>query len=112
MPIRKESRLLRVGVVGAGPISQIAHLEACRKGRNTELYGLCETAPDLLARVAGIHRPQRSFTRYSDMLADSRVDAVIVAVADQFPCRVGFAGAAGRQACPGRKADGRHRCGV
>jgi len=84
MPIRKESRQLRVGIVGAGPIAQIAHLEACRKGRNTQLYALCEAAPDLLARVAAIHRPQRSFTRYPDMLADAQVDAVIVAVADQY----------------------------
>ena len=57
MPIRKESRQLRVGIVGAGPIAQIAHLEACRKGRNTQLYALCEAAPDLLARVSAIHRP-------------------------------------------------------
>ena len=84
MPIQKELRLLRIGVVGAGPISQIAHLEACRKGRNTQLYGLCEAAPDLLARVAAIHRPQRSFTRYAAMLADRQVEAVIVAVADQY----------------------------
>ena len=84
MPIAKDSRLLRIGVLGAGPIAQIAHLEACRKGRNTQLYGLCEAAPDLLARVAAIHRPQRSFTRYTDMLADPQVEAVIVGVADQF----------------------------
>lgn len=84
MPIQKESRLLRIGVVGAGPISQIAHLEACRKGRNTQLYGLCEAAPDLLARVAAIHRPLRSFTRLDEMLADTQVEAVIVAVADQY----------------------------
>ncbi|MYH60755.1 MAG: Gfo/Idh/MocA family oxidoreductase [Caldilineaceae bacterium SB0675_bin_29] len=84
MPIRKESRLLRVGIVGAGPIAQIAHLEACRKGRNTQLYSLCEAAPDLLARVAAIHRPHRSFTRYADLLSDSQVEAVIVAVADQY----------------------------
>ena len=84
MPIQKESRLLRIGVLGAGPIAQIAHLESCRKGRNTQLYALCEAAPDLLARVAAIHRPQRSFLHYAEMLADSRVDAVIVGVADQF----------------------------
>ena len=34
--------------------------------------------------MAAIHRPHRSFTRYSDMLADSQVEAVIVGVADQF----------------------------
>ena len=84
MPIQKESRLLRIGVLGAGPIAQIAHLEACRKGRNTKLYALCEAAPDLLARVAAMHRPQRSFLHYADMLADPNVEAVIVGVADQF----------------------------
>jgi len=84
VPIQKESRLLRIGVLGAGPIAQIAHLEACRKGRNTQLYALCEAAPDLLARVAAMHRPQRSFLHYADMLADPRVEAVIVGVADQF----------------------------
>ena len=84
MPIPKEARLLHIGVVGAGPIAQIAHLESCRKGRNTQLYALCEAAPDLLARVAAIHRPQRSFTRLAEMLADPQVEAVIVAVADQY----------------------------
>ena len=84
MPIPKEPRLLRIAVVGAGAIAQIAHLDSCRKGRNTQLYALCEAAPDLLARVAAIHRPQRSFTRYADMLADPQVEAVIVAAADQF----------------------------
>lgn len=84
MPIQKESRLLHVGVLGAGPIAQIGHLDACRKARNTKLYGLCDVAPDLLARVAAIHRPQRSFTRYADMLADPQVEAVIIGVADQF----------------------------
>jgi len=36
--MNKESRLLRIGVLGCGPISQIAHFEACRKARNAELY--------------------------------------------------------------------------
>ena len=88
MPIEKESRLLGIGVLGAGPIAQIAHLEACRKGRNTQLYALCEAAPDLLARVAAAHRPQRSFLHHADMLADPRVEGVIVGVADQFHARL------------------------
>ena len=35
--MKKEKRLLRVGVLGCGPISQAAHLEACLKARNAEL---------------------------------------------------------------------------
>jgi predicted dehydrogenase len=75
---------LRIGVLGAGTIAQIAHFEACRKAANAELYAICDVAQDLLERVAAVHRPARTFTSYEAMLADPSLDAVIVAVADQF----------------------------
>jgi predicted dehydrogenase len=77
-------RMLRVGVLGAGPIAQFAHLEACRKARNAELHALCDAAPDLLERVAGAHRPRVTYGDYDAMLADPDVDAVVIAIADQF----------------------------
>lgn len=82
--MRKESRLLRVGVVGCGPIAQFAHFEACRKARNTELYAICDVAPDLVARMAALHAPRAVYHDYAAMLADPQVEAVIVATADQF----------------------------
>jgi len=82
--IQKEDRLLRVGVLGAGPIAQAAHFDACRKARNTELYAICDAAEDLLARVAAIHQPRVTYTNYATMLADPQVEAVIIGVADQF----------------------------
>ena len=75
---------LRIGVLGAGPIAQFAHLEAVRKSRNAELYAICDVAPDLLARVAAIHEPRTTFSEFDAMLADDAVDAVIVATADAF----------------------------
>ena len=78
------AQALRIGVLGAGPIAQFAHLEACRKAANAELYAICDLAEDLLAQVAAEHRPARTFTDYDAMLADPALDAVIVAVADQF----------------------------
>ena len=75
---------LRVGVLGAGPIAQAAHLEACRRARNAELAAICDLAEDLLDRVAAIHRPRTTFSDYATMLADPEIDAVIVATADQF----------------------------
>jgi predicted dehydrogenase len=77
-------RRLRVGVLGAGQIAQAAHLEACRKASNAELYALCDAAVDLLEPVAAVHQPRATYTDYDRMLADPEVDAVIVAVADQF----------------------------
>lgn len=75
---------LRIGVLGAGAISQAAHLEACRKAENASLYAICDTAEDLLQSVASEHQPRATFTDYDEMLANPNVDAVIVAVADQF----------------------------
>jgi predicted dehydrogenase len=82
--MRKEPRLLRVGVLGCGPISQFAHLEACRKARNAELYAICDVAEDLVEKMAAIHAPQVTYTDYRAMLSDPNVEAVIVGVADQF----------------------------
>jgi predicted dehydrogenase len=82
--IAKEPRLLRIGVLGCGPIAQFAHFDACRKGRNTELYAICDAAPDLLERMAAMHAPAKTYARFEDMLNDPQVEAVIVAVSDQF----------------------------
>src|SRR5882757_6403639 len=81
---KKEERLLRIGVLGCGPISQYAHFDACRKARNAELYAICDLATDLREKMAALHEPQAAYARFEDMLADPRVEAVIIATADQF----------------------------
>ena len=80
----KEERLLKVGVLGAGPIAQAAHFESCLKARNAELYAICDVAEDLLGRMAASFRPRRTFTDYAAMLADPDLEAVIVATSDAF----------------------------
>jgi predicted dehydrogenase len=80
----KEERLLKVGVLGAGPIAQAAHFESCLKARNAELYAICDVAEDLLARMAASFQPRRTFTDYAAMLADPELEAVIVATSDAF----------------------------
>jgi len=66
----KEDRLLRIGVIGAGPISQFAHFEACRRARNTELYAICDIAEDLLTRMSAIYQPRVTYTDLDRLLAD------------------------------------------
>ena len=80
----KEKRRLRVDVLDAGLIAQAAHLEASRKARHVELYSLCDAAPDLLGKVAAILEPAKTFGDYDALHGDKSVDAVVVAIADQF----------------------------
>src|SRR5437868_2717624 len=80
----KETRLLRIGVLGCGPISQIAHFDACRKARNAELYAICDLAEDLVQKMAAIHEPRVTYTSLDAMLDDPQLEAVIIGTADQF----------------------------
>src|SRR5215831_18624738 len=80
----KDPRLLRLGILGCGPIAQFAHFDACRKARNAELYAICDVADDLRAKMAAVHQPRVAYRDFGEMLADPQVEAVIVAVADQY----------------------------
>ncbi|MCY3665969.1 MAG: Gfo/Idh/MocA family oxidoreductase [Gemmatimonadetes bacterium] len=82
--MNKDSQLLSIGVLGCGPIAQFAHFESCIKARNTRLYALCDQAPDLVERMAVVHQPEKTYADFADMLADSQVEAVVIATADQF----------------------------
>ncbi len=59
-------------------------MDACRKARNAELYAICDLADDLRERMAAIHQPKVAYADYDAMLADPQVEAVIIAIADQF----------------------------
>lgn len=75
---------LRIGVLGAGPIAQFGHFEACAKASNAELYAICDVAEDLAERMATTHDAGQVFTDYDAMLADPNVEGVIVATSDPF----------------------------
>jgi predicted dehydrogenase len=83
MPNKLERRL-RVGVLGAGQIAQSAHFESCTKAANADLYAICDVADDLRERMVITHGAQKSYKSYDEMLADSEVEAVIIATADPF----------------------------
>jgi predicted dehydrogenase len=82
--MKKDSRLLRLGIVGCGPISQIAHFDAAKKARNVELTAICDVADDLRERMALLHRPRFAFRDLDEMLAHDEVEAVLIGVADEF----------------------------
>src|SRR5262245_8899032 len=84
MQKNKESRLLRLGILGCGPISQIAHFEAAKKARNVELTAICDLADDLRERMAALHQPRFACRDYEELLAIPEVEAVLIGVADQF----------------------------
>jgi len=86
--MKKDLKLLRIGVLGCGQISQAAHFEACNRAHNAELYAICDVAEDLVVKMASRHNVGVTYNDYAKMLADPEIDAVIIGIADQFhiPC--------------------------
>lgn len=82
--IKKEEHRLKVGILGCGPIAQFAHFESCQKGRNTDLYAICDVADDLRERMNAVWQPQVTYADYEAMLSDPLVEAVVIATADTF----------------------------
>jgi predicted dehydrogenase len=82
--MKKDDRRLRLGLLGCGPISQAAHLDAIRKARNAQLYAICDVAKGLTDRLAPLCQPEAVYNDFAAMLDDPRVEAVLIAVADQF----------------------------
>jgi predicted dehydrogenase len=84
MSMVKDQHSLRVGILGCGPISQFAHLEAVQKGRNVLLRAVCDADEGLAQRFGKFYEAERIYLDYDEMLADEQVDAVIIATSDAF----------------------------
>jgi predicted dehydrogenase len=72
-------RPLRVGVIGAGLVTQINHLPALKKRRDAEVVAVCDDDAEkarLVARHFGI---ERTLSDYETLLRSDEVDAVIIA---------------------------------
>lgn len=76
--------VLKIGILGCGPISQAAHFESATKAKNADLYAICDIADDLRDRMAATHAPKKTFRDYGEMLADPELDAVVIATSDAF----------------------------
>lgn len=86
--VKKDSKLLGIGILGCGLISQAAHLPGAAKAHNIRLRAVCDASDELREKMTAIYSPEKSYSSYEDMLADPEVEAVVIGIGDQFhvPC--------------------------
>ncbi len=75
------SSLVRIGVIGAGRIAQVAHLPAIEKARGVRLVAVSDPSPTLSAGVAARYGVA-GFTDTAQLL-EQDLDAVVVATPDR-----------------------------
>ncbi|MGJ3259891.1 MAG: Gfo/Idh/MocA family protein [Rhodospirillales bacterium] len=69
---------VRVGVIGAGFVAQLAHLDCLLRAEGCELVGLAELRPELRRQVAEKYRLPIKLETHHELLARNDIDAVVV----------------------------------
>jgi predicted dehydrogenase len=70
---------VRVGVIGLGAVTQIAHLPALAAREDVELVGLCDADRGKARALAARFRVRDVFDDIEDLLGDARPEAVVIA---------------------------------
>ena len=79
MPITAQKSPIRVGVIGAGAVSDYHHVPGIRIDPRAELAGVCDASQALLEQRRSEWNIDRITTDFEELCADPNVDAVIVA---------------------------------
>jgi UDP-N-acetylglucosamine 3-dehydrogenase len=73
------SKRLRIGVIGCGGASWMAHLQNTATNPNTELVSVCDIDDKRRQATVEKWKPKTSYTDYEVMLRKEALDAVIIA---------------------------------
>jgi predicted dehydrogenase len=71
---------VRVAIIGAGWIAQVAHIPVWKKLENVELVAVCDTVKARAKAVAEKYKIPQFFTRDEDLLKRDDIDAVDICV--------------------------------
>jgi predicted dehydrogenase len=70
---------VRIGIVGAGAVSDYHHVPAIRLDQRARLVAACDASSELLARRRTEWGLERTTSDYRELCADPQVDALIIA---------------------------------
>ncbi len=81
-------QVLRVGIVGCGEITQVAHLPLLTEMPNYEVTALCDLSPKVLNHLGETYKIRNLYTDYHELLGRDDVDIVLVTNKDHAPVSV------------------------
>jgi len=87
----KNVRMIRLGIVGCGDVTQSRHLPALRRVSGVKVSALSDINPARLERVAGQFDAMQRYTDYRQLIEAVEVDAVAVCVPPQLHAEVTLA---------------------
>ena len=69
---------IKIGIVGAGFISQICHISNFAKNKNCEIIALADFRKKLRNKVAKKFKIKNTYSSHKDLLENKQIEAVLV----------------------------------
>ena len=76
----KRFKKVKLGIIGLGFVSQIAHLPEIKKQKNIKLIAAAEKNPQLLNKVGKKFSIKKLYKSYKNMINNETLDGVVVSV--------------------------------
>jgi predicted dehydrogenase len=85
------SQVIRVGIVGLGGNARLRHVGGLRACEDVEITAVCNRRPESTAAVAREFGIPKTYERWSDLLADPEIDAVVIGTWPHLHCPITLA---------------------
>jgi len=79
---------IHIGFVGAGGNTQARHIPGLLKIAGVELFGLCNQHEESTHRVAKKYNIAHAYSDWKDLVADDRIDAVVIGTWPNLHCEI------------------------
>jgi len=70
---------IRIGIIGAGAVTQMGHIPAFKSLNKAELVALCDKDEEKLWLLSQKHKISKAYRDYEKLVADREIDAVVIA---------------------------------
>lgn len=80
MNLEKKNKKIKIGIIGAGFMGQVAHLDNFIKNSNCEIVALAEPREKLREQVCQKYHIPHAFYSHRELLHEVNVDAVVIIV--------------------------------
>ena len=73
-------KITKIGFIGAGFVSQVAHLPSFKTNKKVEIVSICDVNKKLLKKVSKKYKIKNTYLSYKDMISNEELDGIVLSV--------------------------------
>ena len=71
---------LKIGIIGLGFVTQLAHLPVLHYNKKIKIISICDANKKLVKKIGNKYNIKKYYTSYKEMITKNKLDGVVLAV--------------------------------